>query len=215
MDCVRVAVVCFILGIVLAKSPYKGREQRLFRYGYSYTKTVVRPFTITTLVPSSCVHVEATLPPCRNVRFLGNFPGFGSSSSDEAAKSAPANSTTVADDEIQTTALSWGEYLGFSAPTVTLNVTKITTSTILNPSVIVTFSIRGCRPQRMPLELERCKIQATPTTLPIVPTSTVNVNSAIDNTNQITSDTADGQIQGSQADIQSANSNNPTTSLNT
>ncbi|KAK9739126.1 hypothetical protein QE152_g9224 [Popillia japonica] len=180
MACVKVIIVCSILGIVLAKSANKGREERLFRFGYSYTKTVIRPYTVTTLVPSSCVHVEATLPPCRNVRFLGNFPGFGSSSSEsttEGAKSASVKTTAVADNEVQTTPLSWGEYLGLSAPTVTLNVTKITTATVLNPRVTVTFSIRGCRPQRMPLDLEKCPIQPTATALPIVPTSTVNVNS--------------------------------------
>lgn len=66
----------------------------------------------------------------------------------------------------------------------------------------------------MPLELEKCPIQPTATALPIVPTSTVNVNSDIENTNQISNGNP-GQLQGSQADIQSANSNSPTASLNT
>ncbi|GJQ68237.1 hypothetical protein Trydic_g16854 [Trypoxylus dichotomus] len=186
MDCVRVVLVFYLFGIVSTKSTHDERRERLFRFGYSHTKTVIQPYTITSVVPSSCIHVESTLPRCRNVRYFG----FGSSNSENTT-----NSTSIIEDEIQTTPLSWGEYFGLSAPTV-----------------MVTFSLKGCRPQRVPLGLDRCQIQPTPTALPIVPTSTVNAGSIVQDTNQLIGGN-NNQLQGSQADIQPAPSNAPTTTL--
>lgn len=58
-------VTCVICGNIPKRDP------RFIRG--TYTSTVFEKHVVTSLVPSSCVYVDATLPPCRNVRFL-NFP---------------------------------------------------------------------------------------------------------------------------------------------
>lgn len=107
--------------------------------------------------------------------------------------------------------MSWGEYLGISAPTVTVNVTKITTTTFLDPKITVTFSLKGCRPTELPLGLDRCSIEPTPATLPIVPTSTVKSTPTNKDTNN--QGGTDDQLQGTQADPNAVAADVPTKQL--
>lgn len=75
---------------------------------------------------------------------------------------------SVIEPTIETTPLGWGEYLGFVAPTVTTTAIHVETTTMMDPRTIVTFSVRGCKPSRLPLDLETCP----PSPKPILPTRT-------------------------------------------
>ncbi|XP_065161437.1 uncharacterized protein [Atheta coriaria] len=139
------------------------REGRWF--GYRYTSTEIVPQMVTSLIPSSCVQVEPSLPPCRNVRNLEEFPRFlGGYAKEEI------NHEVI--PSIHTTPLGWGEYFGIYAPTVTVTAMQMRTTTVLDPRTVVTFSVKGCKPSRLPMDLSLCPSQ-TPPLLDIKPTSVV------------------------------------------
>lgn len=159
---------------------------------------------ITSLVPSSCVYVEPSLPPCRSVRNLRNFPQIFTGNflfdhkyafavhtfdyiynyffacfflRDEISEEfIKGNNSFYVDSSIGTTALGWGEYFGLIAPTVTATAFHLETMTLMDPNTIVTFSIKGCRPSRLPMDLGTCQnvpgLKPSPTT-PEIMTSTV------------------------------------------
>ncbi|XP_018335476.1 uncharacterized protein LOC108744278 isoform X2 [Agrilus planipennis] len=61
--------------------------------------------------------------------------------------------------------IGWAEYFGFVAPTLTKIYRHRETTTVMDPRTVVTFSVKGCRPTRLPLDLDRCapEIKATTT----------------------------------------------------
>ncbi|XP_050515237.1 uncharacterized protein LOC126890386 [Diabrotica virgifera virgifera] len=141
--------------------------------GGTYTSTVTSTKMITSLVPSSCVYVDPTLQPCRSVRFL-NFPQFDTIREYFNNKSSPFRARS---DKTETTQLGWGEYLGIYQPTVTVTEIELQTAIVQDPRVAVTYAVKGCRPLKLPNDIDRCEIQA-PSTIPILeilPTSTVAV----------------------------------------
>lgn len=73
MNSAGLLVVVFVSA--LAKHTPGQREGRWFRG--TYTEVKVQKEVVTSLVPSSCVHVAPTLPPCKSVRSLRAFPEFG------------------------------------------------------------------------------------------------------------------------------------------
>ncbi|KAG5895138.1 hypothetical protein JTB14_008572 [Gonioctena quinquepunctata] len=141
----------------------------------THTSTVVTTSVVTSLVPSSCVYVDATLPPCRSVRFL-QFPYFynGQPTSNNIQENNSALRSD-ADQLVQATRfLGWGEFFGLFAPTVTVTLTKLETTIVQDPRVVVTYAVKGCRPMRIPDDLDRCPQESS--TVPIeeiLPTSTV------------------------------------------
>ncbi|XP_018566492.1 uncharacterized protein LOC108907334 [Anoplophora glabripennis] len=145
------------------------RDPRFIRG--TYTVTVVDTSTVTSVVPSSCVQVDATLPPCRSVRFL-YFPKVGQDTNE-----TPINDTQLApeskSDPIQSTPLGWGEYLGIYAPTVTVVRTELVTTVVTDPRVVLTYSVKGCRPLQLPENLERCSVEDSVSISHVLPTSTV------------------------------------------
>ena len=48
------------------------------------------------------------------------------------------------------------EYLGIVAPTVTVTSTYLKTALVYDPKVLVTYSIKGCKPARLPTDLNLC-----------------------------------------------------------
>lgn len=66
-------ILLFILLVTFVISKNALRERRFIRG--TYTNTVVETKVVTSWVPSSCVYVEPTLQPCRNVRYM-RFPNF-------------------------------------------------------------------------------------------------------------------------------------------
>lgn len=75
--------------------------------------------------------------------------------------------------EITTTPLGWMEYLGFTDYTVT-KVEHVTETVIVqDPNVVVTFSIKGCKPSELPRNIIRCDPPPSITIEEILPTSTV------------------------------------------
>ncbi|XP_044269664.1 uncharacterized protein LOC123014557 [Tribolium madens] len=128
-----------------------GENGRFF--GYTYTSTVVKSNVVTSLVPSSCVQVEPTLPPCRSVRFL-RLPKLPSITFNYPSSNRVISN--ISEPELKTTALGWGEYFGLYAPTVTVTRTDLHITTVEDPSVVVTYAVKGCRPLKLPLDLDRC-----------------------------------------------------------
>lgn len=51
----------------------KNIEERTGRWYKTYTKTVLETNIVTSTIPASCIQVDPTLLPCRNVRYM-NFP---------------------------------------------------------------------------------------------------------------------------------------------
>nr|XP_022910306.1 uncharacterized protein LOC111421395 [Onthophagus taurus] len=131
-------------------------EEKPRLFGYSYTTTVIKPHIITSFIPSSCVQVDATLPPCRIMRSFSSFPSLEKSRS--LTSSLNTTIMTPKEDKVQTTPLSWGEYLGIYAPTVTVTSTQVIITTVVDPGVQVTYAIKGCKPKVLPAGLERCAL---------------------------------------------------------
>lgn len=48
--------------------------------------------------------------------------------------------------------------MGIVAPTVTVTAISLRTTTVLDPRTVVTFSVKGCRPSRLPLGLDQCPV---------------------------------------------------------
>lgn len=51
--------------------------------------------------------------------------------------------------------LSWAEYFGLYAPTVTATHTEFQTVTVKDPRIVVTFAVKGCKPLKIPDDLDR------------------------------------------------------------
>lgn len=82
--------------------------------------------------------------------------------------------SNVSEPEVKSTALGWGEYLGIYAPTVTITRTDLHITTVEDPSVVVTFAVKGCRPLKLPLDLHKCPPEQPPFSIEeIITTSTV------------------------------------------
>lgn len=74
---------------------------------------------------------------------------------------------------LKTPALGWGEYFGFVPYTVTLIEPTLQTVTVQDPNVMVTFSVGGCQPSVIPLNIERCRPVPDFSIEEILPTSRV------------------------------------------
>ncbi|EFA00150.1 hypothetical protein TcasGA2_TC002971 [Tribolium castaneum] len=157
----------FLSGLSNARNV--GENGRLF--GYTYTTTVVKSNVVTSLVPSSCVQVEATLPPCRSVRFL-RLPKLPSITFNYPPSQSVISN--ISDPEVKKTPIGWGEYFGLYAPTVTVTRTDLHITTVEDPSVVVTYAVKGCKPLKLPLDLNRCPQEEPPFSIEeILATSTV------------------------------------------
>lgn len=124
-----------------------------------------------------------------------------------------AKSSNDEEEKVVSTSLSWPEWIGLYAPTVTINKTSTKTTTLVNQNVVVTFSLGGCQPLSTPAGLDRCHIapSATARYLPITPTATLNPN-MIENTNELTN--GYNQLHGTHEDMDISQSGLPTKSLN-
>lgn len=56
----------------------------------------------------------------------------------------------------ETTKLGWGEYFGIYAPTVTVTQLELQTTFVKDPRIVVTYAVKGCRPHKIPDDLDRC-----------------------------------------------------------
>ncbi|KAF5269501.1 hypothetical protein FQA39_LY08690 [Lamprigera yunnana] len=161
--------------IVNRKSAQTARKPRWF--GRTYTETKVQTDTITSIMPSSCVHVEATLPPCRGFRNLPSFPEFMRRevhpipNEERQLVESKIDNTVILAPVNQTTSVGWGEYLGLVGPTITVTEMNFRTTTVVDNRIVVTFSVKGCRPSRLPMDLDRCPLSQYSVD-EIVPTST-------------------------------------------
>lgn len=77
--------------------------------------------------------------------------------------------------EIISTSLGWMEYLGFSGRTVTKVEHLIQTTTVQDPNVVVTFSIKGCKPSELPENINRCDPPTSISSKEILPTPPVEL----------------------------------------
>lgn len=59
------------------------------------------------------------------------------------------------EDVLDISTLSWAEYFGFYAPTVTVTQTELQTVTAKDPRIVVSFAVKGCKPLRIPNDLDR------------------------------------------------------------
>lgn len=51
----------------------------------------------------------------------------------------------------------WGEYFGLKQATITNTITHYETASYTDPQAVVTFSVVGCQPSRLPFDLPYCK----------------------------------------------------------
>jgi hypothetical protein len=56
--------------------------------------------------------------------------------------------------------MDWGEYFGLRQATITDTVIRYETALYSDPRTVVTFSIVGCQPSRLPFDLPYCKTSA-------------------------------------------------------
>lgn len=118
--------------------------------------------------------------------------------------------------------------MGIYAPTVTVTHTELKTTTVEDPRIVVTFAVKGCRPLRLPMDLNRCEVEASSTVAiqEIIPTSTVashvvptanyeevgSIHDIIDNDNHLGQDNSLLQPSG-ENHISGPSSNEPTEAL--
>ncbi|XP_052121608.1 calphotin-like [Frankliniella occidentalis] len=50
----------------------------------------------------------------------------------------------------------WAQWLGLRAYTVTSTLVKYATTKVVDPDTVVTFSVRGCQPSKLPFDLPLC-----------------------------------------------------------
>ncbi|CAH2007729.1 unnamed protein product [Acanthoscelides obtectus] len=183
-----VLVQCLLVGVFAREVPqiindspldnyssdtHLNRQPRFIRE--AVTQTVYQDKVVTSLVPSSCVYVDPSLPPCRNVRYL-RFPSFITTGLNQ--QFGPIDAPPASDKsggQINSTSLSWGEYLGFYPRTETVTKINLHTTVVQDPRIMVTFAVKGCKPLKIPGDLNRCADEGM-TPLPIqeiLPTSTV------------------------------------------
>lgn len=87
------------------------------------------------------------------------------------------NKTIVAEKKMEPVQNStgWGQYLGLLPPSVTVTNTKLAVTRMLDPGTVLTFSVSGCRPSKLPLDLPRCPddnlIMPTPSVINIITTT--------------------------------------------
>lgn len=74
---------------------------------------------------------------------------------------------------MRTTDLGWMEFLGFTSYTVTKVEHVIETALVQDPNIVVTFSIKGCKPSELPEDIIRCDPPPSVRIEDILPTSTV------------------------------------------
>lgn len=55
---------------------------------------------------------------------------------------------------------SWGQYFGLRQHSVTDTITHYKTAVVTDPGAVVTFSVVGCQPSRLPFDLPYCKTPA-------------------------------------------------------
>ncbi|XP_030749305.1 uncharacterized protein LOC115877306 [Sitophilus oryzae] len=158
------------------------------------TSTVFTTVTETHYVPATCLHVDPNLPDCRNVRFLNlpafngfnyfnftnslgsgnNVPGKGNSTNNDHQTVEITKRADLDQNPDQTVHIQgWAEYLGLTRPTVTVTDVKIVPTTVLDPRIVVTYAIKGCKPHSLPYNLEKCPEEPEVEMIEIVPTTTV------------------------------------------
>jgi hypothetical protein len=54
----------------------------------------------------------------------------------------------------------WGEYVGLKQAAITNIITHYETASYTGPGAVVTFSVVGCQPSRLPFDLPYCKTSA-------------------------------------------------------
>ncbi|KAL1517478.1 hypothetical protein ABEB36_001240 [Hypothenemus hampei] len=171
-----VAGVVTIQGVILEPSRIK---RGIFG---TVTSTVYKTIEDKHYVPASCIHIAPNLPDCRNVRFINNYPNnfnfFGTillpinqnSTQNVTNSELEANVTTA---NVQ----GWGSFLGLYRPTITVTELKLHPTTVLDPRIIVTYDIRGCKPQSLSYDLPKCeKEENSLEFVEVVPTSTVGID---------------------------------------
>lgn len=83
------------------------------------------------------------------------------------------STNSSAESKIQSTVLNWGEFFGFYPPTVTVTREVNQITTVQDPSVVVTYAIKGCVPQKMHMDMSRCPQESIIPTMEVLETSTV------------------------------------------
>lgn len=124
--------------------------------------------------PNICSSVSFILRKCSFYKFLISIRSQYTANGIAEEKAEPLI------PEHSTTALSWGEYLGIYAPTLTVTKLILETTTVQDARVMVTYAIRGCKPVKLPLDLMVCPQEDTNafSIQDIIPTSTVSMASS-------------------------------------
>ncbi|KAK4877495.1 hypothetical protein RN001_010001 [Aquatica leii] len=180
----RQLVFVVLLPFILCKSSHNARQARWF--GRTYTETKIQTDTVTSIMPSSCVHVEATLPPCRGLRNLQSFPEFigrevypnhlkGRQLVEQPKIISKNQSQVVLAPVNETKVVGWAEYLGLVGPTITVTEIHFKTTTVIDPRTMVTFSVKGCKPSRLPMDLDRCPVSSQYSVDEIVPANVLSL----------------------------------------
>lgn len=123
------------------------------------------------------------------------------------------NSTIAPEKRIGNVSISnstgWGHYLGLMPPTVTVTNIRLEITRMIDPGTVLTFSVSGCKPSKLPLDLPKCpeneSITPTPSIANIQTTTIMHDN----NTNQQQQSLSVGETQVKEQ------TNGPTETLST
>ncbi|XP_067000966.2 uncharacterized protein [Anabrus simplex] len=155
------------------------RDPRWFLGGNTITKFVLDNKAVTEITPSSCVVVQPSLPPCKSLRALSvdsspptrvettKLVELHEIGDVEAIRSKTLGRSwyrygsvvETSEPVIQTTPIAptamtagwWGKDV-----TVTSTIYASETLKLQDPKHVVTFSVTGCKPSRMPFDLDYC-----------------------------------------------------------
>nr|CAD7408088.1 unnamed protein product [Timema cristinae] len=164
------AVLLLLLALAALAQDIEGeRDGKWFLGGKTVTKTIKQKVVFTEMTPSSCVVVERSLPPCRNLRQLRIEPTStygritptatpmeprGWSWFQDTPSSVKSGPTLEASEPEVTKTNDWGSFFGYT--TVTRHVVESQTRKMVDLANVVTFSVTGCEPSRLPFDLDFC-----------------------------------------------------------
>ncbi|XP_021929802.1 uncharacterized protein LOC110834682 [Zootermopsis nevadensis] len=148
-------VWCVVLLVVsLAQAD---RDARWLLRRTEATAVVEERRTITQTTMSSCIAVAPSLLPCGQPEILPTAP-VQIMTTRAASLHEPSRDQRWLTGSTETT--GWDEYLGLRRATITDTVTRYETALYRDPTAVVTFSIVGCQPSRLPFDLPYCKTSA-------------------------------------------------------
>ncbi|KAK9500385.1 hypothetical protein O3M35_001662 [Rhynocoris fuscipes] len=154
-------VICSLISVIYCSPPIEKRDPKWFFPRQTLTNVVLKRRLITEMIPSSCAVIDATLQPCRNVRRMDINPTpprrIQSTEAPAAAPSMQMLSPPMPNNQAPIEPSSdGGSWFWGGITTVIQEIVSVETLKVPDPNTVITFSVKGCKPTRLPFNLPIC-----------------------------------------------------------